>query len=210
MGPGTEPSSAGQRAEEAQTGERIAVVIGSTRPTRICPGIAEWIKDAAREGSPLRYELIDLALVNLPFLDEPLKAALRQYEHEHTRAWSELISGYGGFVFVFPQYNWGYPAPLKNALDFLYYEWRDKPAATVTYGTRGGNRGAEQFHGVLEGVHMSPLKDRIEIVITDDDVDEEWQLRDLDATLGPYREQVRRLDAQLVAVLRRGTRGGVP
>ena len=188
MGSGTEPSSGGRRTEEAQARERIAVVIGSTRPTRICPGIAEWIKDAAQEESPLRYELIDLALVNLPFLDEPLKAALRQYEHEHTRAWSEIVNAYSGFVFVFPQYNWGYPAPLKNALDFLYHEWHDRPATTVTYGTRGGNRGAEQFHGVLEGVHMRPLEDRLEIVITDDDVDEHWQLRDLDATLRPYLE----------------------
>jgi NAD(P)H-dependent FMN reductase len=75
-----------------------------------------------RRKGPLQYELIDLAEINLPFLDEPLKAGLRQYEHEHTRAWSELISGYDGFLFVFPQYNWGYPAPPKNALDFLYYE----------------------------------------------------------------------------------------
>ena len=119
------------------------------------------------------------------------------------------MSSYGGFVFVFPQYNWGYPAPLKNALDFLYFEWRDKPATTVTYGTRGGNRGADQLRGVLDGLHMRSLEDRLEIVITDDDVDEEWQLRDLDATLRPYLEQVKRLDAQLVAVIRRGTRGDV-
>jgi NAD(P)H-dependent FMN reductase len=112
-------------------------------------------------------------------------------------------------LFVFPQYNWGYPAPLKNALDFLYFEWRDKPATTVTYGTRGGNRGADQLRGVLDGLHMRSLEDRLEIVITDDDVDEEWQLRDLDATLRPYLEQVKRLDAQLVAVIRRGTRGDV-
>jgi NAD(P)H-dependent FMN reductase len=181
--------------------ERIAVVIGSTRPMRICPGIAEWVKNAAQEESPLHYELIDLAVVDLPFLDEPLKAALQQYEHEHTRAWSETVDAYSGFVFVFPQYNWGYPAPLKNAIDYLYHEWRDKPAASVTYGTRGGNKSADQFHGVLEGVHMRQLDDRLEIVITEGDVDEDWQLRDIDTTLRPYREQVRQLDAQLVEAL---------
>jgi NAD(P)H-dependent FMN reductase len=182
--------------------ERIAVVIGSTRPTRICPGIAEWVKNAAQEESPLHYELIDLAEIDLPFLDEPLKAALQQYEHEHTRAWSETVNTYGGFVFVFPQYNWGYPAPLKNAIDYLYHEWHDKPAASVTYGTRGGNKSADQFHGVLEGVHMRSLNDRLEIVITEGDVDEDWQLRDIDTTLRPYRERVRQLDAQLVESLR--------
>jgi NAD(P)H-dependent FMN reductase len=197
----TSSSAAKHPPREEQASERIAVVIGSTRPTRICPGIAEWVKDAAQEESPLHYELIDLAEINLPFLDEPLKAALREYEHEHTRAWSETVSAYSGFVFVFPQYNWGYPAPLKNALDFLYYEWHEKPAASVTYGTRGGNKAAKQFHGVLEGLHMRPLANQIEIVITDEDVDESWQLRNLDATLRPYLQQIRQLDAQLIEAI---------
>ncbi len=190
-----------QTAERTRAGKRIAVVIGSTRPTRICPGIAAWVRDAAQEGSQLRYELIDLAEIDLPFLDEPLKAALHEYEHEHTRAWSRTVSACDGFVFVSPQYNWGYPAPLKNALDFLYREWQDKPATTVTYGTRGGNRAAAQLHGVLEGLHMRPLEDRLEIVITDEDVDEDWQLRNLGSTLRPYLEQSRRLDEQLVEAL---------
>jgi NAD(P)H-dependent FMN reductase len=181
--------------------QRIAVVIGSTRPQRICRDIAEWVRDAADRDGLLSYELVDLAEIDLPFLDEPLKAALGEYQHEHTRAWSRTVSSYSGFVFVFPQYNWGYPAPLKNALDFLYHEWHGRPAASVTYGTRGGNRGAQQLHSVLEGLHMRPLEDRIEIAIADDDVDEAWQLRDLDAALRPYLEQVRRLDAQLIGAL---------
>ena len=99
---------------------RIAVVIGSTRPARICADMATWACDTIQDGSELSYELLDLAKVNLPFLDEPLKAALYQYTHEHTRAWSELVKSYDGFLFVFPRYNWGYPAVLKNALDYLY------------------------------------------------------------------------------------------
>jgi NAD(P)H-dependent FMN reductase len=80
---------------------------------------------------------VDLAQVGLPFLDEPLKPALGHDAHEHTRAWSRLVTSFDAFVLVSPQYNWGYPAPSENALDFLYAEWRDKPAGLVTYGTRG-------------------------------------------------------------------------
>jgi len=180
---------------------RVAVVVGSTRPTRICPGIARWVLEAAQEGSLLRYELVDLAEVDLPFLDEPLKAALGQYEHEHTKAWSRVVSSFDGFIFVFPQYNWGYPAPLKNALDFLYHEWRGKPVSCVTYGTRGGAKGALQLHGVLEGIHMRQLDDRLEVFITDDDVDANWQLRDLEALMNPYRAQIRTIAAQMVEAL---------
>lgn len=118
---------------------RIAVVIGSNRPKRICPEIAEWVRATAERGSSLTFELLDLGAVALPFLDEPAMAALGEYVHEHTRGWSGLVSSYDGFVFVFPQYNWGYPAVLQNALDYLYAEWRDKPAALVTYGTRARN-----------------------------------------------------------------------
>ncbi|QIS03301.1 NAD(P)H-dependent oxidoreductase [Nocardia brasiliensis] len=181
--------------------KRVAVLIGSTRPTRICAGIAAWARDTLREESALDYDLLDLAEVGLPFLDEPRRAALRQYEHEHTRAWSLLVQGYHGFLFVFPQYNWGYPGVLKNALDYLYWEWRDRPASVLTYGTHGGARGAEQLIGVLRGLHMRLLDTRVEAVITEQDVDENWQLRDLDATLRPNREPLRRLGAEMSRAL---------
>jgi NAD(P)H-dependent FMN reductase len=182
--------------------QRVAVIIGSTRPTRICPGIAAWTRQVLDEDSPLDYRLIDLAEINLPLLDEPLVAALGDYKHAHTKSWSELIDGFAGFVFVLPQYNWGYPAPLKNALDYLYYEWHDKPATTVTYGTRGGNKAADQMNQLFGGLHMRPLRGRVELKITNDDVDEQWQLKDLEATMSPYRDQLREIDAQMVEALK--------
>jgi NAD(P)H-dependent FMN reductase len=180
---------------------RVAVVIGSTRPNRISAGIAEWFLDVAQSGSSLTYELVDLAAVNLPFLDEPVMAAQRHYEHEHTRAWSQLVHSFDGFVFVFPQYNWGYPAPLKNALDFLYWEWRDKPVSFVTFGTRGGSRAATQIQGVFQGLHMTELADHLEVVVSEDDVDEQWQLKDLDGLLAPYRQQTRAIDGEMTVAL---------
>jgi NAD(P)H-dependent FMN reductase len=190
-----------QEPASAPAAGQIALIIGSTRPARICPGIARWSQQALSEESPLRYDIIDLAEVNLPFLDEPLKPALGDYKHEHTKAWSKLISGYRGFVFVFPQYNWGYPAPLKNALDFLYREWHGKPATSITYGTRGGGKGADQIHQVFEGVHMRPLDTRVEVVIADDQVDRDWQVIDLDAAMRPYAKLLRQVDAEMTEAL---------
>jgi NAD(P)H-dependent FMN reductase len=60
-------------------------------------------------------------------------------------------------VFVTPQYNWGYPAPLKNAIDHLYKEWHGKPAMIVSYGHHGGGKCASQLNQVLKGVHMKPV-----------------------------------------------------
>lgn len=184
---------------------RIAVVIGSTRPTRICPGIAGWARGAAQAGSASRYDLIDLADVDLPLLDEPLMPALNRYQHEHTRAWSRTVSSYDGFIFVLPQYNWGYPAPLKNAVDYLYREWSGKPATCLTYGNHGGNLAADQFLTVMRGVGMRPLDSHIEVVIGRDDVDENWQIRDLEAVMAPYRDQLLTIDQQMSQALAAGS-----
>jgi NAD(P)H-dependent FMN reductase len=182
----------------AQLQPSVAVVIGSTRTNRICDGIARWVKRTAEVGSSLEYVLVDLVEVDLPFLDEPLKPALGQYEHEHTREWSRLVASFDAFVFVFPQYNWGYPAPLKNALDFLYTEWKDKPAGLVTYGTRGGAKAATQMRMVLEGLHMRALDKGVELSISDEAADEKGQLIDLESTLGPFADAVRVMNMNLV------------
>ncbi|MCG3756152.1 NADPH-dependent FMN reductase [Amycolatopsis sp. Poz14] len=181
--------------------KRIAVVVGSTRPSRICADVAAWTRARLQEDSELGYGLVDLAEIALPFLDEPVKAAAQQYTHEHTRAWSELVQSYHGFFFVFPQYNWGYPGVLKNALDYLYREWRDRPASLLAYGARGGGKAAEQFVTVLHGLHMRVLDTHVEAIITDADVDDNGQLRDVEGTLRPNRALLRKIDEEMTEAL---------
>jgi NAD(P)H-dependent FMN reductase len=89
---------------------------------------------------------------------------------------------------------------LKNPLDYLYREWRDKPASFLTYGTRGGIKTAEQLTGVLQGLHMRVL-DHAEAVIVDNDVDEDWQLKDIPATLRPVLPALAAIDFQLTEAL---------
>jgi NAD(P)H-dependent FMN reductase len=180
----------------------VAVVIGSTRPGRTCPEIARWVLETARESaSPLCYELVDLAEIDLPFLDEPAIPAYGRYVHEHTLAWSRRVAGYDGFVFVLPQYNWGYPAVLKNALDFLYAEWHGKPAGVVTYGHHGGGKAAEQIRLVLQGLHMIPADPPVLLSVADRDTDADGRLLDAEQTLGPARPGVASLDRRLADVL---------
>ena len=79
-------------------------------------------------------ELVDLAEVALPFMDEPNHPRLRTYIHQHTKDWSAKIEAGDAFVFVMPEYNHGMTAPLKNALDYLQHEWQYKPLGFVSYG----------------------------------------------------------------------------
>lgn len=117
----------------------LQVVIGSTRPGRVGGAIAQWFYDLARAYEGFDVELVDLAEVNLPLFDEPQHPRRQQYLHEHTKRWSAIVHRADAVVFVIPEYNHGMNAAIKNAVDFLYVEWRYKPFGIVSYG--GGARG---------------------------------------------------------------------
>ncbi len=136
---------------------KVLVIVGSTRAQRIGPQIAEWVAQVGREAVSGQFEVVDLKDWPLPMDDEPGVPAVHGYAFEHTRAWSRKVSEADAFVFVTPQYNWGYPAPLKNALDHLYKEWSGKPAMIFTYGGHGGGKCARQLRQVLKGLKMKPL-----------------------------------------------------
>lgn len=149
----------------------IGVLVGSTRPVRIGRQLADQIAELARLRSEADITLVDLAEVHLPFLGEPKMPSRGDYVHEHTRAWKRTIDGLDAVIVVSSQYNGGYPAPLKNAIDTLYAEWRDKPILLVTYGYHGGTGAAEQLTTVFGVVRANLLEPTVAITATDADRD---------------------------------------
>jgi NAD(P)H-dependent FMN reductase len=139
--------------------KRLNVIIASTRPRRVGDQVGAWFGAFARSRSAFDVHVVDLADVDLPMLDEPTSASdAQQYEHEHTRRWSAITAAADAFVVVTPEYNRGYPASIKNALDYLYVEWHHKPVAFVSYGmTSGGMRAAAQLTEVVTGLGMVPV-----------------------------------------------------
>jgi NAD(P)H-dependent FMN reductase len=136
---------------------KIGVIVSSTRPTRIGRKLADWFMGQVAGAPDLAFELIDLAEVNLPFLNEPKSPMMGDYQHEHTKQWSEKVKAYDGYVFVTAEYNHGYPAPLKNALDSAFHEWARKPVAFFGYGSLGATRAIEQLINVTARLDMAPL-----------------------------------------------------
>jgi NAD(P)H-dependent FMN reductase len=114
----------------------LGVVVGSTRPGRVGPVIADWFASEADKHGFFDVRVLDLASIDLPLLSEAEHPSSGIYAHDHTRRWSERVADVDACVVVTTEYNRGVPAPLKNALDYLYNEWRDKPAAVVSYGMR--------------------------------------------------------------------------
>ncbi|MEO5651357.1 MAG: NAD(P)H-dependent oxidoreductase [Marmoricola sp.] len=145
---------------------RIAIIVGSTRPGRKGSSVGQWVHEHAvgREGKhDVHYDLIELADQGLPLLDEAVDAgaADRDYERASTRAWSRLVDGYDGFVFVTPEYNHGVPAAMKNAVDLLYPEWNNKAVGFVGYGFDGGTRAVEQWRTILSAVVMFTVRSQV-------------------------------------------------
>ena len=162
----------------------LQIIIASTRPGRVGLPVAEWIRDAAvKHGGFDDVELIDLAERNLPFMDEPNHPRLRRYEHAHTREWSATIDRADAVVIVTPEYNHGFPAPLKNALDYLHQEWAYKPAGLVSYGgIAAGARAAQMLKPVLTALKMTPLNEAVQLPFVTQFIDDEGALRPGEAT----------------------------
>jgi NAD(P)H-dependent FMN reductase len=140
----------------------LNVITASTRPGRIGPAVADWFTAQARAHGGFAVETTDLAALDLPMLDEPNHPAARSYTRPHTHEWSAIVDRADAFVLVMPEYNFGYTAPLKNALDFLYREWNYKPVGTVSYGgISGGLRATQALRPVLVSLRMHPINDAV-------------------------------------------------
>lgn len=134
---------------------RIGIILGSTRPNRNGEQVATWVQDTASRRTDAEFELIDLLDHPLPHLDEPMPALHGHYEHAHTRAWSDRIASFDGFVMVTPEYNRSTSGVLKNALDHLYAEWNNKAVGFVSYGITGGICAAQQLRLICGALEMA-------------------------------------------------------
>jgi NAD(P)H-dependent FMN reductase len=180
---------------------KVLVIIGSVRPQRICPQVAEWVAQVGREATSHQFEVVDLRDFPLPMDDEPEMPQLGGYANAHTRAWSRKVAETDAVVFVTPQYNWGYPAPLKNALDHLYQEWVGKPAMIVTYGGHGGGRCARQLYEVLQGLKMRPVPTMPGFTLAREHIEANSGAVEPAAEFAEYLEMLKQAFAELAAAL---------
>jgi NAD(P)H-dependent FMN reductase len=126
---------------------KILVVTGSVRPNSVNSVVVEAVKAdlAAREG--VEVSVADLGELNLPFFDAPTPPSAETYvvPHDNVERWGALVNDADGVVFVAAEYNHSLSAVQKNAIDWLYKEWNDKPVAFVGYGWYAGSHSLAQF-----------------------------------------------------------------
>ncbi|MFJ9588049.1 NADPH-dependent FMN reductase [Streptomyces acidicola] len=164
------------------THPRLQVIVGSTRPGRIGRIVAEWVAREADQHGAFDVETVDLAQVGLPLLDEPEHPALGRYVHQHTKDWSATITRGDAFVFVIPEYNHGYNAATKNAIDYLHREWRYKAVGLVSYGgVAAGTRAAQALKPVLVSLKAVPVLESVAIPFAASLIDTDGALAQSDA-----------------------------
>ena len=142
----------------------MKLIIASTRPGRVGLPVAEWFEQIAREHGGFDVEVVDLLELDLPMMDEPNHPRFHDYTKQHTKDWSSKVADADAFVFVMPEYNYGFNAPLKNAIDYLHVEWQYKPVGFVSYGgISAGTRAVQMLKQVVTTLKLTPLSEAVSI-----------------------------------------------
>lgn len=154
---------------------KILIILGSTREGRVGDKVAEWVVEKSRELNGVEFEFIDLRDWRLPYYDEPRHPSmvkLGECPENHVDDWKLKVKEADGYLVVTPEYNHGYPAVLKSALDYPYNEWNKKPIGFVSYGgLAGGARAVEQLRQVSIELQMVPIKDSVAIPAIKEKID---------------------------------------
>ena len=147
----------------------ISVIVGSIRQGRFSERPARWILRCLKDRRGIDANLLDLRDFPMPFFDQPVPPAAPgrpPYEHEVVKKWTAEIARSDGFVIVTPEYNYGPPAVLKNAIDWVYPEWKRKPVAFVSYGSAAGARSVQQLRETAIELQLAPVRSSVLIPAT--------------------------------------------
>jgi NAD(P)H-dependent FMN reductase len=145
---------------------KILVILGSTRQGRYGDKPAYWVHGRLNEHADVEAELVDLRDWPLPLFDQPRSPARvtdGNYGHPLANQWAAKVAAADGFVITAAEYNHGYSAVLKNALDWLFREWSHKPVTFVGYGAVGGSRAIEQLRQVVVELEMAPIRHAVHL-----------------------------------------------
>lgn len=132
---------------------KLQVIVGSTRQGRISHRLGSWVSQEARTIEGVDVELVDLADYPMPLFDE---AVSPQYNPERKAApevqkWLDKVAEADAYVLITPEYNRSTSGVLKNAIDYLDYQFAKKPVGLVAHGSTGGAQAVGHLRGIIPG-----------------------------------------------------------
>lgn len=156
------------------------VVMGSVREGRRAEKVASWAIEQLKQDPELEIDLADLKEVDLPFFNEQVTPdeARGKFQNPKGQAWHNRVDAADAFIFLVAEYNHGPTAVLKNAVDWLYDAWLEKPVGFVSYGGLvGGSRATEQMKLIVMNVGMHPLNVPVVIPKVGEAFEDDGQLK---------------------------------
>ena len=144
----------------------VQIIVGSTRPGRATLNVAKWVAAEATNIEGNEVEMVDLKDYALPFFDEAVSPRYnpnRQAAPE-VQKWLDKLAEGDAYIFVTPEYNHSISGVLKNAIDFLTYELKQKPAAVVSHGSVGGARAATHLKEILSEAAATIIPSGVQLV----------------------------------------------
>lgn len=158
---------------------KIKIILGSTRKNRFGEHPARYVYERLKQREGIDCEIVDLRDYPMPFFEEPISPKyFKEWPNEAVAKFAAKIKEADGFIIVSPEYNHGYSAVLKNALDYVYYEWENKPIAFVGYGSAGGARAVEQLRQVVIELQALPTRNALHIMNPWELTNENGELKD--------------------------------
>lgn len=142
---------------------KIALIVGSTRPTRFADKPTAWMLAQAQARTDMEVELVDLRDYKLPFFDEAASNLWMPSQNAEAQRWQKKIGEFDGYIFVVAEYNRSITAALKNALDQAYKEWNRKPMTALAYGAMGGTRALEHLRLIAVELQMVPTRNAVHV-----------------------------------------------
>jgi len=142
---------------------KLAVIIGSVRTNRFADHPAQWIAEIAAQRGKFDVELIDLKDYPLPLFAEAASPAYAPSKNEVAQRWQKKVAEFDAYIFTVAEYNRGPTGVLKNALDYSFHEWTNKPVSFVGYGGVGGARAVEQLRLNAIELQMAPIRTAVHI-----------------------------------------------
>lgn len=168
--------------------KKIKLIVGSTRQGRVGKPVSDWLVSLAADAG-YQLEVLDLQTINLPFFDAMIPPAYKPTETDEGKAWAKMIDEADGFLFVTPEYNRSISASLKNAIDFLAAEWKEKPAAIVSYGyIDGGKSATRHLQDIFDWLKIQNVGEEMAVQFTQETFDAQGQFHDVDEALGSIKE----------------------
>jgi NAD(P)H-dependent FMN reductase len=119
---------------------KIAIISASIRDGRKSHRVAVHLQRTIEAMDGHSVDMLDLLEFDFPLFHERIK--FMKDVDPKVMDFAERIRKADGVIMVTPEYNGGAPATLKNVIDLLTDDWKNKPIAlsTVSSGGFGGSQ----------------------------------------------------------------------